>query len=293
MNPALQRILAGIGTFAAVALVLFWTLAPLAWMFISSISPGQELLSSPPHWIPEQPTFERYTSIFLSADVAFRGAVVSAPSAAFLRGMINSLVVAGATVVICLAFGLLASFAFARLRFRGGGPLLTSTIALQMLPPIATVVPLFAIFQRVGLTDTLTALILTNSGIAITYIIWVLTAYVRTLPVELEEAGRVDGLTHFQSFLYITVPLSLPGMVAAGALCFLAAWNEFLFALVLTFTPSSKTMPVVISEFATRFGLDYGMMMTGGVLASIPPLLLALFFQRYLMSGLSAGAVKG
>jgi multiple sugar transport system permease protein len=162
-----------------------------------------------------------------------------------------------------------------------------------MLPAIATVVPLFAMFQRLQLTDTLLGLVLTNSGVAVTYIIWVMSAYVRTLPVELEEAARIDGTSRFGAYLRITLPLAAPGIVAAGTLSFLLAWNEFLFALVLSFTTNSKTMPVAISEFATRFGLDYGMMMTGGVLASLPPVLLAMVFQRYLVQGLAGGAVKG
>ena len=192
-----------------------------------------------------------------------------------------------------MALGLVAAFAFARLKFRFKATLLFSIMALQMLPAIATVVPIFAIFQRLQLSDTLFGLILTNSGVAVTYIIWVLTSYVRTLPVELEEAARIDGTSHFGAFLRITLPLAAPGIVAAGTLSFLLAWNEFLFALVLSFTTSSKTMPVAISEFSTRFGLDYGMIMTGGVLASIPPVLLAMAFQRFLVQGLAGGAVKG
>jgi multiple sugar transport system permease protein len=287
--PAIRLVLIHL----AAVLVLIETLAPMAWMVISSISPSVELLSSVPHWIPQQPTFDRYLSILSSAEVSFRGSMVAGPAAAFLQGLFNSLIVATATMLVGLVLGLLAAFAFARLQFRFSTALLMGIMALQMLPAIATVVPLFAMFQRIHLTDTLAGLILTNSGIAVTYIIWVMTAYVRALPVELEDAARIDGTSHFGAYLRITLPLAIPGIVAAGTLSFLNAWNEFLFALVLSFTPAAKTMPVVISEFSTRFGLDYGMMMTGGVLASIPPVLIAAFFQRYLVQGLSAGAVKG
>lgn len=284
-----RRVLVYVGAL----LLLVWTFAPLYWMFITSISPGVEILSSPPHWIPENPTFERYQSVFSAADVSFRGTTVQSPAGAFISGLLNSVIVAATTTVLSLVLGLIAAFAFARLKFRFNATLLFSIIALQMLPAIATVVPIFAIFQRLQLSDTLFGLVLANSGIAVTYIIWVMTSYVRTLPVELEEAARIDGTSHFGAFLRITLPLAAPGIVAAGTLSFLSAWNEFLFALVLSFTTSSKTMPVAISEFSTRFGLDYGMIMTGGVLASIPPVLLAMAFQRFLVQGLAGGAVKG
>lgn len=284
-----RRVLVYVGAL----LLLVWTFAPLYWMFITSISPGVEILSSPPHWIPENPTFERYQSVFSAADVSFRGTTVQSPAGAFISGLLNSVIVAATTTVLSLVLGLIAAFAFARLKFRFNATLLFSIMALQMLPAIATVVPIFAIFQRLQLSDTLFGLVLANSGIAVTYIIWVMTSYIRTLPVELEEAARIDGTSHFGAFLRITLPLAAPGIVAAGTLSFLSAWNEFLFALVLSFTTSSKTMPVAISEFSTRFGLDYGMIMTGGVLASIPPVLLAVAFQRFLVQGLAGGAVKG
>ena len=287
--PAVRSFLIYVGAL----LVLVETLAPMAWMVISSLSPAVELLSSPPHWIPQEPTFERYLSMVSSAAVGFRGSTVEGPAGAFLQGLLNSFIVAAVTMLAGLVLGLLAAFAFARLRFRFSTSLLMGIMALQMLPAIATVVPLFAIFQRLHLTDTLAALILTDSGVAVTYIIWVMTAYIRTLPIELEDAARIDGSSHFGAYLRITLPLAIPGIVAAGTLSFLNTWNEFLFALVMSFTPAAKTMPVVISEFSTRFGLDYGMMMTGGVLASIPPVFIAAFFQRYLVQGLSAGAVKG
>lgn len=265
----------------------------MAWMVITSISPGPELLTSPPHWIPEEPTLERYESIFSTAGVDFRGVTVNSPASTFLHGLLNSLIVASATMLICLVMGLLAAFAFARLRFQGKGSLFIGIMALQMLPAIATVIPLFALFQRLGFTDHLFVLISIYSGFSVTYIIWVMTGYIRGIPVDLEEAARIDGCSQFGAFLRVTLPIAVPGIVAAGTLSFLTAWNEFLFALVFGFTEASKTMPVVISEFSTRFGLDYGMMMTGGVIASVPPVLLALLFQRYLVQGLSSGAVKG
>ena len=142
-------------------------------------------------------------------------------------------------------------------------------------------------------TDKPIALIIAYSGFTITYVVWVMTGYINNLPQEMEEAALIDGCNHLQALWHISMPLALPGMVAVGTFSFLMAWNEFLYALVFTFTEASKTIPVVISEFGDKFGLDYGLYMTGGFIASLPPVILALVFQRYLVSGLAAGAVKG
>jgi multiple sugar transport system permease protein len=279
--------------YGAALLVVVETIAPVLWMVITSISEGKELLNLPPHWLPEQPTLERYQAILGSGQVNLWGATAASPGAAFLRGVLNSLVVAGTTTAICLVFGLLASYAFARLRFRGKQLLMISLLAVQMLPAIALVIPLFFIIRLLNLVDTPASLILTYSGFTITYTVWVLTSYLNSLPVELEEAAFLDGCSHLQALRHVTLPLAVPGLIAVGIFSFLIAWNEFLYALVFTHTAAAKTLPVVISEFSTQFGLDYGMVMTGGVIASIPPVLLALIFQRYIVQGLSAGAIKG
>ncbi|MCS6847783.1 MAG: carbohydrate ABC transporter permease [Anaerolineae bacterium] len=279
--------------YASAALVVLETIAPLAWMFISSISEGRELLSMPPRWLPERPTLERYESLFITGRVSLLGATTSSPAGTMLRGLYNSLLIAGVTTAVCLMFGLLTSYATARFRFVGRQAFLFGILALQMLPAIATVIPLFFIFRMIGLVDSPLSLIITYSGFTITYIVWVMTGYIRSLPIELEEAALIDGATRLGAFLRITAPLALPGIVAVGILSFLTAWNEFLFALILSHSLGSKTLPVIISEFSTQFGLDYGMIMTGGVIASLPPVLLALFFQRYLVQGLTAGSVKG
>jgi multiple sugar transport system permease protein len=162
-----------------------------------------------------------------------------------------------------------------------------------MLPAIATVIPLFYIVRLLQLADKPVSLIIAYSGFTLSYVVWVMTGYINNLPREMEEAAQIDGCNHLQAMWHISIPLALPGMIAVGTFSFLMAWNEFLYALVFTFTEASKTIPVVISEFGDKFGLDYGLYMTGGFIASLPPVILALVFQRYLVSGLAAGAVKG
>jgi multiple sugar transport system permease protein len=155
------------------------------------------------------------------------------------------------------------------------------------------VVPLYTIMGDLGLTNTLRGLILVYSALIMPFAVWIMRGYFQTIPSELEEAAMTDGCTRLGAFLRIIVPLSVPGLVATSLFCFLLAWEEFLIALIFTSSPQAKTIPVAIAEFTGRHAIDFGMMATGGVIAAIPPLLIALVFQRYLISGLSSGAVKG
>lgn len=287
------RLLRSVLIYGAALLVVIETLAPVYWMIVTSVSDGKDLLNPLPHWIPEHPTLSRYEAIFSAGQVALWSGTTNSPGAAFLRGVLNSLIVAGSTTLICLFFGLLTAYAMSRLRFRGKRVLMLSMLAVQMLPAIALVIPLFFIIRLLDLVDKPAALILTYSGFTITYAVWVLTSYLNGLPYELEEAAFLDGCSRLQALRFVTFPLAVPGLIAVGIFSFLVAWNEFLYALVFTYTSAAKTLPVIISEFSTQFGLDYGMVMTGGVIASVPPILLALVFQRYIVSGLSAGAIKG
>lgn len=293
-RPRARRLpLARVGLYLAVVLIVVETLAPFLWLIISSLSTQAELLSLPPHWLPQQPTLERYQNILFSSEVAFRGLTVSSPAAAFKQAMINSVIVAGLTTVLCLVFGVFASYAFARLRLPAKGILLILIIAVQMLPPIALVIPLYFMIKAMGLMDSYAALILLYSTFTITYIVWVMNGYFQTLPKDIDEAALIDGCSRLGALFRVILPLALPGLVAVGIFSFLTAWNEFLFALVFTHSPGVKPLPVAVAEFSTEFGIDYGMMTTGGVLASIPPVVLAMVFQRYLLQGLTAGAVKG
>lgn len=292
--PHRRRLRIGrVALYAGVLLIVVETLAPVVWMVISSISTQAELLSVPPHWIPNEPTLDRFRSILVSGAVSFRGLTISSPADEFKQALLNSLIISGLTTLICLVFGVLAAYAFARLRLPANGALMLLIIAVQMLPPIALIIPLYFMIRAMGLMDTYAALILIYSTFTITYIVWVMNGYFQTLPKDIDEAALIDGCGRLRALFGVILPIALPGLVAVGILSFLTAWNEFLFALVFANSPTIKPIPVAISEFSTQWGIDYGMMTTGGVVASIPPVLLAVFFQRYLMRGLTAGAVKG
>ncbi|MDI6909195.1 carbohydrate ABC transporter permease [Nocardioides sp.] len=270
---------------AAVVMALV-VLAPFAWLVISSISPSSELLSPHPHWWPDHPTLERYRAIFSSGggdDVA----------ANFRAAMINSFVVATATTVVSLVVGVLGGYAFARLRFRFRRTSLLAFLAIYMLPPIALVIPLYLALANLGLLDTKIGLVITYGSIVTPFCLWTMSNYFLSLPAGLEEAARVDGASRMGALFWVILPLARPGILTTGMFGFLLAWDEFLYALIFTSSTDAKTIPVAIAEFTGKHSSDFGLIAAGGVLATIPPVILALVFQRYIVGGLTSGAVKG
>jgi multiple sugar transport system permease protein len=270
-----------IGVFSV--LLAFLLLAPPAWLFISSIADLKDLLRIPLRWIPENPSFSRYAGILFG----------QGPESEFRKIMANSLYVATFVTVICVALGVLAAYAFSRLRFPGKDRVLFILLFSCMLPPIAVIIPLYQMFSNLKMLDTKEALILVYSAILVPFVIWMMRTYFDTIPRDLEDAAKIDGCTHLQTLFRVILPLSLPGIVATPLFAFLMSWEEFFIALILTSTPQAKTIPVAIAEFSGRHSIDFGMMATGGVLASLPPVFIALFFQKYIIGGLLSGAVKG
>ncbi len=271
--------------YLAALLVAFVILAPLFWLFISSISTQNELISVPAHWIPQAPTFERYWEV-LSAKGSDAAAV-------FRTSMGNSLIVASVVTLLCVGLGSLAAYSFARMSFGGQQPFLYIMLFSYMLPPIMILVPLYTIMRDLKLMNTLQGLIIVYSALIMPFAVWIMRGYFLSIPHELEDAARIDGCTRLGALFRVVMPLSAPGLVATSLFCFLLSWEEFLMALIFTSSPTAKTIPVAIAEFTGRHAIDYGMMATGGIIAAIPPVVIALLFQRYLVSGLTSGAVKG
>ncbi len=270
-----------------VLLVLLFIYLPVAWLVISSISTRAELLSVPIHWIPHQPTLQNYLNIFFPS----RG--VSEVARTFRITLWNSFVVASSVTAIALSVGSLAAYALIRLQIPFRQTLLVGIMGTRMIPEISLVIPLYIFASRLHLLNTPIILIITYLSFALPFAIWLMAAFFDTIPVELEDAARVDGCTRLQTLVRIILPISAPGLVATGLFVFLTAWDEFFFALIFTSTVAAKTVPVAIAEFTGRYVVDVGSMMTGGVLAAIPPVLFSLIFQRYIVSGLTAGAIKG
>ncbi len=262
-------------------------LGPFIWLFISSISPASELISVPFHWFPAHPTFSRFRDIF------FQQVNGDNVAANFRVSMLNSFIVATGTTAVSIMVGSLGAYAFARLKFRFRRTILFGFLSVYMLPPIVLVIPLYLIIANLGLLDTKLGLVITYCSLITPFTLWTMSNYFRTLPVDLEEAARVDGCSRMGAFFRIVLPLSRPGLFASALFAFLLAWDEFLFSLIFTSTTNAQTIPVAIAEFAGKYSSDYGLVCAGGFLAALPPVILALIFQRNIIGGLTAGSVKG
>jgi len=273
--------------YTMAALMAVIVLAPFAWLVISSISAPTDLVGDMVQWIPDHPTLSRYHQIFTAAS---GGADVAGN---FRVAVLNSLVIAASTTVVSIAVGALGGYAFARLRFRFRRTTLFAFLAIYMLPPIALVIPLYLAMANLGLLDTKVGLVITYCSIVTPFCLWTMSNFYLSLPAELEEAARVDGCSRVGALVRVVLPLARPGLVATAMFGFLLAWDEFLYALIFTSTTNAKTIPVAIAEFTGKFSSDFGLVAAGGVVAALPPVLLALLFQRYIVSGLTSGSVKG
>ncbi len=264
-----------------VFLILFVlvSLFPLLWVFKMSIVTKNDLFGSPAQTLVASPTSENYNTIFSSPD--------------FRRALLNSTIIAGVTTVICLFFGAIAAYAIARLRFRFKSTVMTTILAISFFPAVAIIAPLFVLFSKVGLINTYWSVIITDVVFALPLTIWILVAFFKELPKDLEEAAKVDGATTIQAFRKVIVPLAAPGVFTTAILTFIFAWNEFLFAATFLFDTSTQPVTVVIPNFATVYTTDYGAQAAAAVVVTIPLVILVLIFQRRIVSGLTAGAVKG
>jgi multiple sugar transport system permease protein len=288
MNRTLRKFL----LFLITIPVYLFIFAPVLYLLMASISTRSELLSVPIHWIPQNPTLKNYI------DILTPGTATSEVAKTFKITLKNSLVVAASVTVITLLVGSLAAYALSRLRLPLRSVLLLGIMGTRMIPEVSLVIPLYILAAQVRLFDkpllnTPYVLILTYLTFTLPFAIWLMAAFFDTIPIELEDAALIDGASRLRTLFAIILPISAPGLVSTALFVFLSAWDEFFFALIFTSTVAAKTVPVAIAEFTGRYVSDVGAMMTGGVLAAIPPVLLSLFFARYIVSGLTAGAVKG
>src|SRR5215213_4630581 len=251
--------------YVGILLFVIISVLPLLWVFKMSIITKGELQASPPTILPHDPTLESYAAIFADAG--------------FLRSLLNSAVIAGTTTIVCLVLGSVAAYAIARLRFRFKSPFMTLILAIAFFPPVAIIGPLFSQFSEIGLVNTYAAMIITDT--------------VLELPLDLEEAAKVDGATTLQAFWKVIVPLSAPGVFTTAILTFIFAWNEFLFANTFAFDETTQPVTVSIPSFAGVFTVNYGAQAAAAVVVTVPLVILVLIFQRRIVSGLTAGAVKG
>lgn len=265
--------------YGFVALFVVVSVMPLVWVFKMSIITPRELFAAPPTILPEQITSASYRALFGQAN--------------FQRALFNSVVVAGTTTALCMMLGSLAAYALARLRFRLRSQVLTLILGISFFPGIAIIAPLFLQFRTLDIINTYWAMILPNTVFALPLTVWILVAFFKELPVELEDAAKMDGATILRAFRDIIIPLAAPGVFTTAILTFIFAWNEFLFASTFAFDETTRPVTVVIPNYATQYSTDYGAQSAATVLVTVPLVLVVLVFQRRIISGLTAGAVKG
>ena len=267
--------------------VLFFIFAPILWLLSASFSTQVELFAKPPHWIPLNPTLQNYL------DIIFPGQAASSVPQTFATSILNSLKIASAVTVISIFIGSLAAYALVRIPFKFNHSLQIGLLGTRMIPEVSLIIPLFVVASSLELINKPSVLIITYLSFALPYAIWMMAAFFQTVPVELEEAARLDGCTRLGILWRVVMPIAVPGLISTAMFVFLLAWDEFFYALIFTSTLAAKTAPVAISEFVGRYVVNINGMMAGGIIAALPPVILGLLFQRYIVSGMTAGAVKG
>jgi multiple sugar transport system permease protein len=267
----------GAARFLIVGLFVVFVLVPLYWVIITSIKPSKDYLTVPPVWFPAEPTIVHYTAALFS----YRG----------LQGLINSLIISSAATLLSAAMGTMMAYSLARFR-TGGQHLAFWVLSQRFLPPVAIVLPIFLLFRSWGLYDTHIGLILAYTFMTLPLSVWMMYAYFRQLPKSLEEAALVDGLSRWQAFRMVAVPLAAPGVAAAAVFVFIAVWTEFFFALILT-SRYAFTLPTIFRAFLGFQGAQYGEACALATTSLLPSIVLGMLVQRHLVRGLTLGALRG
>lgn len=281
--------------YIPVVLILIWSLAPVLWLAICSVSPFTSLLSKPPDFTPDI-TLDNYRNLFAGTSSA-NTAGVPMVAQRLPNALLNSTIVALSVTAICLVLGSLAGYAYSRLsHVKFLGPSLIAMMMTRMIPNLAILVPWFILFSTFGLSNTKQGLIICYVSFSLPLVLWIMKTYFDTVPANLERAAAIDGCNRFQTLYKVVLPLAVPGLIAAGLFAFIASWNEFIFALILAQDVDSMTVTYVIAQI---FGVilygpqNYGTLFAAGIIAILPPVILAFVFQRFLVQGLTAGSVKG
>ena len=264
--------------YASLAALTVIFLFPLIWVLGLSLKTRLQVFADPPLFL-WSPTLENYETVLHRAD--------------FLKAFVNSLITSSGAVTLSLCVGVPAAYAIARFPFRGRSFLFFALLAMRMLPPIAVLLPMYVLFSKLGLTTTRFSVILAYTTFSLPLVVWIMRGFFEDLPRELEESAWVDGASRKTAFTHVVLPLIRPGLVAASILCLQLAWNDFLFAAVLT-NNNSRTLPVLMAAFTGGdSGTDWGGMTASGVLVILPVIIFSFAAQRHLVAGLSSGAVKG
>jgi multiple sugar transport system permease protein len=264
-------------------LILLFTAVPMVWMLLTSIKSQFAAMQYPPQWWPKEPTLENYTKLLDPTNPVGND---------FLRYMWNSFYVSLATTVLGVAVAVPAAYAFSRFRFPGRTFLFFAVLLRNMFPAVVFLMPLFILMRWLGLVGTHGSLILTYLTFGLPLSIWLLKGFYDNIPIQLEQAARIDGATRFQAFLLIVMPLSVPGILATSIFSFIGAWNEYVYAATFLNRQDQLTLPVGIQRFFAEFATDWPGLMAATFLMSVPVVVLFLILQRYFVRALTEGAVK-
>ena len=272
-----------IGGNAFLAILVIFTLLPMAWMLVTSVKTQFAALQYPPEWIPRNPTIEQYTRLLSPASDVGRE---------FLRYLLNSLWVSTATTILGVVVAVPAAYAFSRFRFPGRNLLFYSVLLRNMFPAVVFLMPLFIMMRWLGLVNTQASLILTYLTFGLPLSIWLLKGFYDNIPVQLEQAARIDGASRFQAFFLIVMPLSAPGITATAIYSFIMAWNEYVYALTFLNDKDRLTLPVGLQRFFTEYATNWPGLMAASFIMSVPVVALFLVLQKYFVRALTDGAVK-
>jgi trehalose/maltose transport system permease protein len=287
MSNKTKHRLQRIALWILIIIMAVWMLFPFYWAINSSFKTENQLQMTPATFVPRSPEGE-----FAPTGRNYEAVITND---AFLRAVLNSTIVAVSVTILSLAIGAFAGFALGKLRYRGKTGTLYVILAMTMFPQIAVLTGLYAIINNLNI-NAIPSLIVTYMLFSLPFTAWVLTSFFKELPMEIMQSAQVDGASPFQTFYLILLPLTMPALVTTGLLAFIGAWNEYLFALTFTSVqPNARTLPVIIANFPAQFSRQtpFGEIMAAGIVSSIPLILLVFFFQRRIVSGLTAGAVKG
>ena len=279
VQSSTEKLLRRIVTTFGVLFALFWSLAPIYWIVVTSLKSPREVYSSPPSLYPLRPTLANFEAALFKSN--------------FLQFVWNSAQVAIAVTVISAVIGALAAYPVARMRFRGKGVAARAIVTAYLLPPSLLFIPLFLVLQTLGLINSKVGLVIAYLTFTVPFCTWMLIGYFRTIPIELDEAATVDGASRLQTLLKVVLPIAKPGLAVVALFAFTHAWNEFLYALVFVHSNDTKTFTAGLTGLIMGDTFIWGQLMASSVIAIAPILVIYIVAQRYIVEGLAAGSVKG
>ena len=279
VTSASERLTRRFVTAIGVILALFWSLAPIYWIVVTSLKRSREIYSVPPTIVPARPTLQNFETALFNSN--------------FPQFVWNSAVVAVAVTLVSAVIGALAAYPVARMQFRGRSVAARTIVMAYLLPPSLLFIPLFLVLQSMGLINTKTGLVIAYLTFTVPFCTWMLIGYFRTIPAELDEAALVDGASRFQTLRRVILPIAKPGLAVVALFAFTHAWNEFLYALVFVHSNETKTFTAGLTGLIMGDTFIWGQLMASSVIAIVPILVIYIVAQKYIVEGLAAGSVKG